>query len=137
MKKSLLFFAFALSASAYADDVPGMKVNTNDEEAEIAIENIRTITYMDDKMVVNLTDGTARTFSIDEVKYITFADITTAIRGLAKDAGKNAKYQIADLNGRIVMRGKVSDGKLDAKRQELKGIYVVTVGDKSQTVIFK
>lgn len=137
MKKILLLLATVLSASAYADDVPGMTVSTNDSEAEIAIQNIRTITYSDDKMIVNLTDGTAQTFSIDEVKLITFGDITTAIKGLVKDGERHSQYQVTDLNGRVIMSGKVDDGSLDLKRRDLKGIYIVTVGDKSQKVILK
>lgn len=120
-----------LLSSAYADDkVAGLIVSTNGNNEEIALSNIANIKFDESQMTVNLKDGSNIAIPFDEVKTMTFAEIS-APTSLKQVLGmKRGKITVADIQGRTVWSGKVGDNM-----PKLKGLYVISDGKKSQKVI--
>lgn len=133
MGKKILMSCFMtmLLSSAYADDkVAGLIVSTNGSNEEIALSNIANIKFDESQMTVNLKDGSNIAIPFDEVKTMTFAEIS-APTSLKQVLGmKRGKITVADIQGRTVWRGKVGDSM-----PKLKGLYVISDGKKSQKVI--
>lgn len=132
MKKFVLCVGMMLvTAVSFADDEKGLVIDTNAGKQEIVLNNILSIKYQDETMVINLRNGEQATIAIDDVKTITFAMVSpTALREIV---GSNAKtITITDVQGRQVWKGKMGD-----EMPNLRGLYVVEAGDVKQKVIIK
>ena len=106
MKKKLYFTTLAIlvAVSCLADDVPALKVGTNDGEAAVVLSELLSIKYADSDMLVNMKDGSQMVFPLDDIIVMQLGQATTAINSIFSD--KAETYVITDLQGNVVSRGK-------------------------------
>lgn len=118
-------------SSAYADDkVAGLVVSTNDKNEEIALSNIVSIKFDETQMIINLKSGTQTAIPFDDVKVMSFAEVSapTSLKQILDI--KRGKITVSDIQGRTVWSGKIGDSM-----PKLNGLYVISDGKKSQKVI--
>lgn len=135
MKKLLsTSMAIAVALSCLADDVPALKISKSDGESAVALPELQSIKYTETDMVVNMKDGTQQVFALDDIIVIDVVQDPTAIRSLFAESDINAVCALTDINGKVVAKGKLADSNLLPAK---KGIYILTVGDKSKKILVK
>lgn len=132
MNKKLLSTALAVmvAGSCLADDVPALKISKSDGESAVVLSELLSIKFTESDMVVNMKDGTQQTIALDDIIVMELGQAPTAISSLFSGA---EAYVITDLQGKVVSKG--NGDKFIMPTQ--KGIYVITVGDKSKKVLVK
>lgn len=78
-----------------------------------------------------MKDGTKLVFALDDIVVMEVGQTSAAISNIFTDASET--YVITDLQGDIVSKGNVEKFVLPAQR----GVYIVSVGDKSKKIIVK
>lgn len=130
-KLSSTALAIAIAGNCLADDVPTLKVSKCDGESTVVLSELLSIKYVDSDMVVNMKDGTKLVFALDDIVVMEVGQTSAAISNIFTDASET--YVITDLQGDIVSKGNVEKFVLPAQR----GVYIVSVGDKSKKIIVK
>lgn len=132
MNKKLLSTALAVmvAGSSLADDVPALKISKSDGESAVVLSELLSIKYTESDMVVNMKDGTKQVFALDDIIVMELGQAPAAISSILSGA---EAYVITDLQGKVVSKGNTETFALPAQ----KGIYVITVGDKSKKVLVK
>lgn len=133
MRKSILIMFFsAMSLCAMADEVAGIVVEKSDgSKMKIALSDLLSIKFADGDMVINGKDNSRTLIAMDDVKLISFTNVSTAISAIA---GSDAKLiTITDLAGRVVYKGESQSANVP----ELHGIYIFSVDGKSYKVALK
>lgn len=130
-KLSSTALAIAIAGNCLADDVPALKVSKCDGESTVVLSELLSIKYVDSDMVVNMKDGTKLVFALDDIVVMEVGQTSAAISNIFTDASET--YVITDLQGDIVSKGNVEKFVLPAQR----GVYIVSVGDKSKKIIVK
>ena len=133
MKKKLysLVLAILVAESCLADEVPALKINKSDCESAVVLSELLSIKYADSDMVVNMKDGSQMVFPLDDIIVMQLGQATTAINSIFSD--KAETYVITDLQGNVVSRGKGERFTLPSQ----KGVYIISVGDKSRKILVK
>lgn len=129
-KLSSTALALVMAGSCFADDVPALKISKSGGESAVALSELLSIKYTDSDMVVNMKDGTKQVFALDDIIVMELGQTPTAISSIFSDYGKDAVYTITDVNGKIIAKGSL-DSSLP------KGIYIISVGDKSKKLLVK
>lgn len=84
-------------------------------------------------MLINATDGSHRTISLDDVSSMSFSTMASAIRTVVGDDA-DSEVVVSDLTGRRVFVGTYQQYK---SQQSLHGVYIVTTASRSYKVIIK
>lgn len=126
---------FLLSIDSNAQEAKAMVMKSTDEvEHSFVTNNIRSIRYEGEQMIITHKNDQEYLFRIDEIKSITFTSVVTAIESISKGTG-NLPFSIFDINGTKILSGTTdSNGKIDTKIN-LSGVYLIKVGDKTQKII--
>lgn len=134
--KKLLLTALAITAFSYcfADDVPALKINKSNGESNIALSELLSIKYTESDMIVNMKDGTKQSIPLDDIIVMELGKIPTSINSIIGDMSNGETYSITDIEGKKISNGNVKEG-ISLPNQ--KGIYVITVGEKSKKVLVK
>lgn len=137
MKKKLFSTALAImmAGNCLADDVPALKITKTDGESTVVLAEMLSIKYTDTDMVVNMKDGTKHVFALDDIIIMELGQMPTDIRSIFADSDSDAVYTLTDINGKVIARGNSS--LLTSHSSLPKGIYVITVGDKSMKILVK
>ncbi len=132
--KKLLSTALSImvAGSCLADDVPALKISKSDGESAVVLSELLNIKFTETDMVVNMKDGTNQTFALDDIVVMEIGQAPTAISTVFP-GNTAAAYVITDLQGKVMSKG---DGEMLVMPAQ-KGIYVITVGDKSKKVLVK
>lgn len=137
MIKNFLSTALAtmMVGSSLADDVPALKISKSDGESSVVLSELLSIKFTESEMVVNMKDGTKQVFSLDDVMVMELGQTSPSdISSIFADSDINAICTITDINGKVVAKGKLADGNVLPSR---KGLYILTVGDKSKKIFVK
>lgn len=130
-KLNLSALAILLAGSCLADDISALKIRKNDGENTLALSELRSIKYTDSDMVLNMKDGSQQVFALDDIVVMELGQISMAIKNICFD--KNDAYVITDLQGKVVSKGNCAELSLPI----LKGIYTLSVGNKSKIIVVK
>lgn len=123
--------ALLVAGSCLADDVPALKINKSDGESAVVLSELLSIKYTESDMVVNMKDGTRMVFALDDIIVMETGQVPTAINSIFSD--KAETYVITDLQGNVVSKGKGERFTVPAQ----KGVYIISVGDKSTKILVK
>ena len=123
--------ALLVAGSCLADDVPALKINKSDGESAVVLSELLSIKYTESDMVVNMKDGTRMVFALDDIIVMETGQVPTAINSIFSD--KAETYVITDLQGNVVSKGKGERFTVPAQ----KGVYIISVGDKSRKILVK
>ena len=144
----------ATSASAQASLVLNPKQGSS-EKKEFLLDGIRTLTFGDDGLTVNLTDGQAYAAAYDDLSTLTFSGMEgTGIETVTVDEGQGAELFLSDgrlgvnnlpahgvnnaavfdATGRMVLSRPDWNGEPIAVHQLPKGVYIFKVNN--QTIKF-
>lgn len=134
--KHLLLTAMtvAMANVCFADDVPGLKISKSSGDTSVALAEVASIKYTATDMIVNMNDGSQHVIALDDIIVMKFGAVPTAISRIIAEADHDAKYTIADITGKVVRSGKVQKGIAMPKA---KGLYTITVGDKTKKILIK
>lgn len=138
MNKKLLSTALAImmTGNCLADDVPALKISKSDDESSVVLSELLSIKFTESDMVVNMKDGTKHVFALDDVLIMELGQPSpNDIHSLFADSDINAVYTLTDINGKVIAKGNSSLFTLYPSLS--KGIYILTVGDKSKTILVK
>lgn len=120
----------------FADEVPSLKIKTGATEANIELSGIRNIKFSESNMVVNLKDGTEKSFSLDDITIMEFGSTTSAIKEILAEGSEDSIFSIADINGKTIIKGKNKDFQgLNMSLQ--RGIYIITSGKTTKKILVK
>ena len=123
MKKIILAsLAIILSLASYAEEVPALTIKTDAEENSILLKDISKVQYTETEMVIKLHDGTSKAFVIDDIKEMSFDNISETTFINTTNGKEQNGMAIFDLNG---MK------KHDAGK---KGIYIIKSGKETKKV---
>ena len=123
--------ALLVAGSCLADDVPALKINKSDGESAVVLSELLSIKYTESDMVVNMKDGTRMVFALDDIIVMGTGEVATGINSIFSDRAET--YVIADLRGNVL-------SKVRGERVALpspKGVYIISVGDKSRKILVK
>lgn len=157
MKRKLTTIAVMLTAmtTAQAGDYAYIVFATADGTATYMTAEGTHITYGDGQMTA-ANDGDSATISLSELSYMAFTNTvngsTTAISSLSASATaiiagdgcvtvsgeRNVSAHVSDLSGTTVAAGNTgSSGTCTLGKSLPRGIYIVTIGDKSAKIILR
>ena len=123
--------ALLVAGSCLADDVPALKINKSDGESAVVLSELLSIKYTESDMVVNMKDGTRMVFALDDIIVMEMGQVPTAINSICSD--KAETYVITDLRGNVLSKGRGERVALPSP----KGVYIISVGDKSRKILVK
>ena len=123
--------ALLVAGSCLADDVPALKINKSDGESAVVLSELLSIKYTESDMVVNMKDGTRMVFALDDIIVMETGQVPTAINSIFSD--KAETYVITDLRGNVLSKGRGERVALPSP----KGVYIISVGDKSRKILVK
>lgn len=123
--------ALLVAGSCLADDVPALKINKSDGESAVVLSELQSIKYTESDMVVNMKDGTRMVFALDDIIVMETGQVPTAINSIFSD--KAETYVITDLRGNVLSKGRGERVALPSP----KGVYIISVGDKSRKILVK
>lgn len=123
--------ALLVAGSCLADDVPALKINKSDSESAVVLSDLLSIKYTESDMVVNMKDGTRMVFALDDIIVMETGQVPTAINSIFSD--KAETYVITDLRGNVLSKGRGERVALPSP----KGVYIISVGDKSRKILVK
>ena len=150
MRKILLsFFMTILTClSASATDFYLWLMNTAGDEESWALSDVRKITFNGTDVVITTTDGSSKTFAMDEINKMNFHTQATAINDLKADASvqfDGSVLQVSAPSGTTVsvytaigsLASKtVVDGSGQVSLSDLpKGVYMIKIGNNLTKVL--
>lgn len=115
-----------------AQDGIGFRIEAK-EDTQISIQNIEKITYQDQAMLILMKNGETQRFDIAEIRQITFTNLASAIKSLMVGEEGEEPYTLYDLNGRIILESSTSV----PVSTELKGLYMLRVGNRTSRIFLK
>ncbi len=108
--------------------------STDEVEHSFVTNNIRSIQYEGEQMIITHKNDQKYQFRIDEIKSITFTSVVTAIESISQGSA-SLPFSIFDINGTKIVSGMTdNNGKINTKIN-LNGVYIIKVGDKTQKII--
>ena len=121
----------------YADGDKSMTItSTNHTDAEYSVTSISSVKYENGKMIIALKNGSVQSFDVADIKSMIFGSITSAIESMTGN-DSSVPYTIFDDSGKVVASGMTNEnGKVDTPAN-MKGVFVIKVGDKCKKVIIK
>lgn len=124
-----------LSIDSNAQEAKAMVMkSTDDVEHNFVTNNILSIRYEGEQMIITHKNNETFSFNINEIKSITFTSVTTAIESTCGDAG-TMPYSIFDISGTKILSGTTDcNGKINTQIN-LNGVYIIKVGDKTKNII--
>lgn len=139
MNKKFLSTALAImvAGSCLADDVPALKISKSDGESAVVLSELLNIKFTESDMVVNMKDGTQQTFALDDIIVMEVGQAPTAISSIFSGNDNDVVYTVTDINGKLIATGNLNSSPFTLHSSLPKGIYVITVGDKSKKVLVK
>lgn len=120
-----------MSGTCLADDLPTLAIHKRDGECTVVLSELLSVKYTESDMMVNMKDGTQLVFPLADILVMELGQQPTAVGGLFPHAAE--PYVITDLQGKILSEGK--GGPFVWPTQ--KGVYIISVGDKSKKLILK
>lgn len=125
-----------MAVSAYADDVPTLKVTTDDAEQHMVLSTIKSIKYSGTDMIVYFKDDTQKTFSVNEVSMMSFDSINEQLAAIRTLTASEGPCVITDINGRLVWSSEQGMNAYEVLKGR-SGMYIIKVGNESRKVIIK
>lgn len=98
-QKILTTIAMALSMTCLAEEMPTLKIKTGSAESSILLKDINRVNYTDTEMVINLFDGSSKTFVIDDIKSLAFANMDPSTSIKTHDNKEQNNVSIFDISG--------------------------------------
>ena len=123
--------ALLVAGSCLADNVPALKINKSDGESAVVLSELLSIKYTESDMAVTMTDGTGMVFALDDIIVMETGQVPTAINSIFSDTAET--YVITDLRGNVLSKGRGERVALPSP----KGVYIISVGDKSRKILVK
>lgn len=120
-----------MSGTCLADNLPTLAIHKCDGECTVVLSELLSVKYTESDMMVNMKDGTQLVFPLADILVMELGQQPTAVGGLLPHAAE--PYVITDLQGKILSEGK--GGPFVWPTQ--KGVYIISVGDKSKKLILK
>ena len=120
-----------MSGTCLADNLPTLAIHKCDGECTVVLSELLSVKYTESDMMVNMKDGTQLVFPLADILVMELGQQPTAVGGLFPHAAE--PYVITDLQGKILSEGK--GGPFVWPTQ--KGVYIISVGDKSKKLILK
>lgn len=134
-KLSSMVLAIMVAGSCFADDVPALKITKTDSESAVSLSELLSIKFTESDMVVNMKDGTRKVVALDDIIVMELGETSpTDISSIFADSDINAVCTVIDINGKVIAKGKLTDSNLLPAK---KGVYVITVGERSKKVLVK
>lgn len=136
MIKSLLLSLTLLAAvPCLAEEVNVVKIDQKASSVNYPITNVLSIKFSADDLTVTLKDGSVHNIPLSDFVCIRFAkeDVSALIRVFGA-ADEGAQVRVCDLSGRVVYEG-VALGQ--PSLAQLRGLYVITLGNQTKTVMLK
>jgi len=127
-------FAIAMSAQCLADDVPTLTISKSSGDSKIVLSELLSIKYTDTDMILHMTDGSVQNIALDDIIVMQLGQGPTAINSVFSDCNSNDSYTITDISGKLIAKGKVADSIVLPGK---KGLYIISVGEKSKKVLVK
>ena len=136
-KNILMASMFLSSLHICADDGKAMVLkSTNEATQSYAVSNISSVKYEDGVMILTLKNGNVQKLNVEDIKSMTFDSVATAIETLNADGGAIA-FSVYDESGKEVASGMTGeDGKVDMP-VNLRGVYVIKVGNVTKKIVVK
>lgn len=136
MNKKLSSIAWALMAagSCLADEVPALKITNQDGERAVVLSELLSIRFTESDMVVNMKDGTKQVFELDDILVMQVGQMPADLRSIFADSDILDICTVTDINGQVVAKGRLTDRHLLPAKP---GVYILTMGGKSKTIIVK
>lgn len=137
MKKALVSaFMMVIFSPCFADDVPSLIIKGNGTETNMELSGIKNIKFTENSMVVNLKDGTEKSFSLDDITIVEFGTTASTIKDIIADSNEESTFCIANANGNIIIKGQCKDFKnLNMSLQ--RGLYIITSGKTTKKILVK
>lgn len=82
-----------------AEEMPTLKIKTGSAESSILLKDINRVNYTDTEMVINLFDGSSKTFVIDDIKSLAFANMDPSTSIKTHDNKEQNNVSIFDISG--------------------------------------
>ena len=121
-----------MSGTCLADNLPTLAIHKCDGECTVVLSELLSVKYTESDMMVNMKDGTQLDFPLADILVMELGQQPTAVSSsLLPHAAE--PYVITDLQGKILSEGK--GGPFVWPTQ--KGVYIISVGDKSKKLILK
>lgn len=98
-QKILTTIAMALSLTCLAEEMPTLKIKTGSAENSILLKDINRVNYTDTEMVINLFDGSSKTFVIDDIKSLAFDNMDPSTSIKTHDNKEQNNVSIFDISG--------------------------------------
>lgn len=98
-QKILTTIAMALSMTCLAEEMPTLKIKTGSAESSILLKDINRVNYTDTEMVINLFDGSSKTFVIDDIKSLAFDNMDPSTSIKTHDNKEQNNVSIFDISG--------------------------------------
>lgn len=98
-QKILTTIAMALSLTCLAEEMPTLKIKTGSAESSILLKDINRVNYTDTEMVINLFDGSSKTFVIDDIKSLAFDNMDPSTSIKTHDNKEQNNVSIFDISG--------------------------------------
>lgn len=98
-QKILTTIAMTLSMTCLAEEMPTLKIKTGSAESSILLKDINRVNYTDTEMVINLFDGSSKTFVIDDIKSLAFDNMDPSTSIKTHDNKEQNNVSIFDISG--------------------------------------
>lgn len=149
---AFLLLSFTGMLSLQAQNEAQMRVNlANGTQKQIALNQLKTITFGTNALSLNFTDGTSNPYAFSEVETLTFSGIISGIETLAGESGIFSLYPnpahnllylkgvtkgnypvtIFSPTGSFQMRTRISDPELPINISQLPtGLYLLQINNQ-------
>lgn len=98
-QKILTTIAMTLSMTCLAEEMPTLKIKTGSAESSILLKDINRVNYTDTEMVINLFDGSSKTFVIDDIKSLAFDNMDPSTSIKTHDNKEQNNVSTFDISG--------------------------------------
>lgn len=121
-QKILTTIAMALSMTCLAEEMPTLKIKTGSAESSILLKDINRVNYTDTEMVINLLDGSSKTFVIDDIKSLAFDNMDPSTSIKTHDNKEQNNVSIFDISG------------IKRENTDKNSIYIIKSGKETKKI---
>ena len=142
MKKIFaLMFAFCCICVAQAQDVQSLDITkTSGTTEQLAVKNVKKITFADGNMVVTKSDGNTASYVITEINKITFGTTDGIVnKNIGTDKFVSLKgegtAQVYNVKGQLIKSVAVKGNSSLNIADLTKGVYVIKLNNQTAKIV--
>jgi len=134
MFKQLLIWALPLFPCVImAEEVTSLTISMTDKTTlTVPISDIRSIKFQEEAMLILQNDNNTRQIKIDEISFLTFSNVETAIQCIT--GNQTCAITLTDINGQIRYQGKSNSKDIPT---DIRGTFILTTEGKSHKIIIR